>query len=95
MSRHKKSHKPQSFTEAMESKEQEEDGFPCRSGRFPLDALIRKAGWQIWRRRGKEEPVWIKRFEGEKKQSEVLATLDQNAVADARYEQDLLCQGFE
>lgn len=81
--------KPKSFTEAME--EDEVDSHPHsadRSGRFPLDALIRKYGWQIWRRKGNEEPIWLK-GNLEVKQSEVLLRIPQNELADAEYQEFL------
>lgn len=29
------------------------------SGRFPIDALIRKHGYRIWERKDRQPPVWV------------------------------------
>ena len=88
-----KSKNPQNLTEYIEE-EKHEDGYPCRSGRFPLDALIRRAGYQIYSRPMCGEPIWMK----DKvifKQSEILLRLDPNSVKDAEYQEDLQFDGLE
>ena len=80
-----------SLKKAMEEEEgsRENYGFgSCTSGRFPLDALIRKHGWQIWRRKGREEPIWKKK-DVEVRQSEVLLRINPDELADAEYQEFL------
>ena len=69
-----------------------ESAFKDNSGRFPLDALLRKYNFHIWERK-KGEPVWIKNnvlFT----QREALQRLPSGEVADAKYAEDLHHQSF-
>lgn len=71
-------------TNALGPLEDDSHPFQDKSGRFPLDALLRKYGYAIWRREPGKEPIWI--LHGvEFSQSEVLARLDPNTVEDAKY----------
>ena len=66
-----------------------------RSGRFPLDALLRRKGWAIRYRIGNQEPLWVNRRGKVRLFSKALATLDPNDVADAEYEEFLYFTKFE
>ena len=65
-----------------------------RTGRFPLDALLRRNGWRIWKRPKRGEPIWEK--DGERMPfSRAVNTLDRNDVADAEYQQELADLDYE
>lgn len=60
-----------------------------RTGRFALDALLRKNGFIIHARKPGKEPLWS--LQGKLyTERQAVATLDKNDVEDARY-QGILC----
>lgn len=65
-----------------------------RTGRFPVDAQLRKMGFRIRSRPKQGESLWEK--EGILiKYTEAIARIDRNTLADLVYQQDLYYEGFE
>lgn len=58
--------------------------FQDRSNRFALDQLLRKYGFRIKRRHGKEEPVWERGGE-ECRESDALLDVPSGERDDAEY----------
>lgn len=63
-----------------------------RSDRFALDALIREAGFSIFRRKGDRPPLWV-RSGCIYSQAEVLTVLDDGKVVDAELLETLYWEG--
>jgi len=66
-----------------------EDG----TGRFAIDQLLRVNGFKIHERLKHYEPVW-ERFGKFYPQSQAVATLDEQDVADAKYKEELYHYGY-
>ncbi len=67
-----------------------------KTGRFPLDALLRSFGYEIFGRDGKREAVWRNKITREYfLQSRALALIPDSKVQDAIYEQELKACGLD
>ncbi len=67
-----------------------------KTGRFPLDALLRSYGYEIYGRNGKKEAVWRNIATKERfLQSRALAMLPDSKVQDAIYLEELKACGLE
>lgn len=64
---------------------EEDHSFIDTTGRFPLDAVLRKHGFRILRRENRKEAVWVTKWGAQEfTQSEALATLPHKELRAAK-----------
>jgi len=61
------------------------EGSPSQdeTGRFPVDALIRRHGYRVLERKPRRQPVWVDRRGVRFDEQDLLRRLPQNEVRDA------------